>query len=400
MSSVGLVLSGGGARAAYQVGAIRALADIFGQAPCPFRVVAGLSAGSINGSAVAIGADDFPRTAERLSAVWMSLTPDSVYRTDFPKLATLGLRWIRDIGSGAALGRNRANHLLDTAPLRELLIREFDFGRLPDHFRSGLLRGVAVSATNYQTGTTITFFDGVPAIKPWVRPGRVAVRERLRIDHVMASAAIPIFFPPVLLDGRFFGDGCIRMTTPTSPAIHIGAEKIVAIGVRYSRSKEQTVEMNVSGDAETVAVSDIAGVLLNAVFLDTLDTDLDLLERINRTLAAIPPEQRERQPDLLRRIPCLALRPSEDLGQLASDQYEKFPAMLRHLLRGIGARGESGWDLLSYLAFLPGYVGKLIELGYEDTMERRDEIQEFFETPFEDLAPPSMVPPPVSVRKA
>jgi NTE family protein len=399
MSSVGLVLSGGGARAAYQVGAIRALADISGPGPCPFRVVAGLSAGAINGTAVAIGADDFRRTAERLSSVWMSLTPDSVFRTDFPKLATLGLRWIRDIGSGGALGTRRANHLLDTAPLRELLTREFDIARLPDHFRSGLLRGVAVSATNYQTGTTITFFDGVPAIKPWVRPGRIAVRERLRIDHIMASSAIPIFFPPIFVGGRFFGDGGIRMTTPTSPAIHIGAEKILAIGVRYGRSHGETMDMNVTGDAESVAVSEIAGVLLNAVFLDALDNDIDLLERINKTLAAIPDSERHKHPDLLRRIPCLALRPTEDLGQLAADQYEKFPAMLRHLLRGIGAKGESGWDLLSYLAFQPEYVGRLIELGYEDTMARRDEIDAFFETPFEDLAPPSAIPPPVSAKR-
>jgi NTE family protein len=399
MSSVGLVLSGGGARAAYQVGAIRALADISGPGPCPFRVVAGLSAGAINGTAVAIGADDFRRTAQRLSGVWMGLTPNSVYRTDFPKLATLGFRWVKDIGSGGVLGRNRANHLLDTQPLRELLTQEFAIERLQDHFKSGLLRGVAVSATNYQTGTTITFFDGVPAIKPWIRPGRVAVRERLRIEHIMASSAIPIFFPPIYLDGRFFGDGGIRMTTPTSPAIHIGAEKIVAIGVRYGRSKDETLDINVTGEADTVAVSEIAGVLLNAVFLDALDNDVDLLERINKTLAAIPDSERHKHPDLLRRIPCLALRPTEDLGQLASDQYEKFPAMLRHLLRGIGAKGESGWDLLSYLAFQPGYVGKLIELGYEDTMARRDEIQEFFGTPVEDTAPPSMVPPPVSIRR-
>jgi NTE family protein len=190
------------------------------------------------------------------------------------------------------------------------------------------------------------------------------------------------------------------MTTPTSPAIHIGAEKILAIGVRYGRSSDETVGLNVTGEAESVPVSEIAGVLLNAVFLDALDNDIDLLERINRTLAAIPNDERRKHPDLLRRIPCLALRPTEDLGQLAADQYEKFPAMLRHLLRGIGAKGESGWDLLSYLAFQPGYVGRLIELGYQDTMARRDELKAFFDTPFEDLAPPSMIPPPVSVRKA
>jgi NTE family protein len=392
VANVGLVLGGGGARAAYQVGAIGALAEILDTRASPFRVLAGLSAGAINCIAVGVGADDLPDAADRLTQVWMSLTPESVYRTDFPKLASLGLRWMKDLGTGAAFGRSRATHLLDTEPLRELLTRTLDVARLSTHFQSGLLRGVAISATNYLTGSTVSFFDGAPALKPWIRQGRVAVRERLGIEHVMASAAIPLFFPPVLLDGKFYGDGGVRMTTPTSPAIHLGAEKILAIGIHHHRPAGDTIELNRDTRAESVSISEIAGVLLNAVFLDSLDNDIERLERINRTLGFVAESDRQKLPDKLRRIPCLSLRPSQDLGRLAAGQYEKFPSMLRHLLRGIGVSGDAGWDLMSYLAFQPEYIGFLIALGRADTLARRREIEAFFEMPTEDVAPPSVLP--------
>lgn len=393
MSNVGLVLSGGGARGAYQVGAISALAEIIGQRQSPIRVLAGLSAGAINSTALAIHADDLSKGAARLAEIWSSLTPDRVYRTDFPKLATLGARWVKDLALGGQLGKHRANYLLDTAPLRELLAREMDTSQLRKHIDSGALRGVAVSATNYLTGSTVTFYDGAPEIKPWVRRGRIASREPLSVEHVMASAAIPVFFPPVMLAGKVFGDGGIRMTTPISPAIHLGADKVIAIGIRYYRSAEHTIALNRDTLANTVSVAQISGVLLNAVFLDSLDNDIERLERINRTLSFIKPEDRARHPDLLRRIPSLSLRPSKDLGRLAGDQYEKFPATLRHLLRGIGATGDAGWDLLSYVAFQPEYIRKLIELGYQDTIARAREVEDFFTRDAEDDAPMSHYPP-------
>ena len=381
MTNVGLVLSGGGARAAYQVGAIAGLNQILGQKQSPFSIVTGISAGAINSTALAIGADDFPAATKRLTDTWMSLTPDRVYRTDAPKLASLGVRWFKDITTGGVLGRSRANYLLDTAPLHELLQSALETDRLALHYASGVLRGAAVSATNYLTGTTVTFFDGDPSVKPWVRHGRIAVREALAVDHVAASAAIPIFFPPVMLDGKPFGDGGVRMTAPISPAIHLGADKIVAIGIRYFRSAEQTVTLNRELHSQTISIAQIAGVLLNAVFLDSLDNDIERLERVNRTLGFIAESERKKHPDMLRKIPVLSLRPSQDLGRLAGDQYDKFPAMLRHLLRGIGATGDSGWDLLSYVAFQPGYVGHLIEIGYSDTLAQRAAIERFFAEP-------------------
>jgi NTE family protein len=379
--NVGLVMSGGGARAAYQVGALRALSELVGSEPSPFNVVAGLSAGAINAAALASHADDFRRAVRELTETWLSLTPEQVYRTDPFSLTGLGVRWLKDLSTGGVLGASRASHLLDTTPLRELIAKRIDLDRIPRHVASGVLRGVAVSATNYLTGTIVTFFDGAPSIEPWTRYDRISFRERLTLDHVMASAAIPVFFPPVSIQGRMFGDGGIRMTTPVSPVIHMGADKVLAIGIRYARTPQQTLELNRTACAERVSLAQIAGVLLNALFLDSLDNDLERLQRINRTLSLLPPEILRAHPDALRPLPSLSLRPSRDLGHLAASEYKRFPTMLRHLLRGIGAKGESGWDLMSYLAFQPGYVSKLMELGYEDTRVRRDEIEAFLSAP-------------------
>jgi NTE family protein len=378
---VGLVLSGGGARAAYQVGALQAIAELLGNERSPFTVLAGLSAGAINSVALASHADDFRRAVRDLTDTWLSLTPEAVYRTELFRLGSLGMRWFKDLTTGGVLGSSRANYLLDTAPLRAMLKKRVDFSRIPGHIESGALRGVAVSATNYLTGTIVTFFDGAPGLEPWMRHDRIALRETITLDHVLASAAIPIFFPPVSIGGRTFGDGGVRMTTPLSPAIHLGAKKILAIGIRYARTSAETVSLNRQQHAERVSLAQIAGVLLNAVFLDSLDNDLERLLRINRTLTLLPEELVSSHPDRLRPIPALSLKPSRDLGRLAADEYHRFPAVLRHLLRGIGATGESGWDLLSYLAFQPGYIAKLVELGYQDTRARREEIDAFLSTP-------------------
>jgi NTE family protein len=392
VTSVGLVLSGGGARAAYQVGALRALSEIIDCEALPFRVIAGLSAGAINAAALAAGAADFREAALKLTRTWLSLTPERVYRTDARALASVGVQWMKDVTTGGVLGAVRSNHLLDTAPLRELLTDEIDVHQIEAHLLSGNLRGVALSTTCYRTGSTVTFFDGVPGIELWERRNRISCRGRLEIDHVMASAAIPVFFPPVKIGGRFYGDGGMRMTAPIGPAIHLGAEKILTIGIRYPRLPVPVPAPDREPEADTITLSAIAGVLLNALFLDSLDNDIERLERINRTLSVIPEQERHRLRDPLRRLPILSLKPSRDLGALAAHQYERFPAMLRHLLRGIGASRASGWDLISYLAFDPTYVGQLMELGYADTQARRGEVEAFFRTPVEDEAPPSLRP--------
>jgi NTE family protein len=377
----GLVLTGGGARAAYQVGALSALAEICGGDRSPFQILSGVSAGAINAVSVASGADEFPLAVTRLAQVWRTLTPDRVYRTDARHLVGIGSRWLRDLSAGGLLGSSRINYLLDTAPLRELLASTIPISRLAPHFRSGLLRGVAVSTTSYATGLAVTFFDGARDVQEWFRSTRIGVRHRLRLPHVLASSAIPIFFPPVKIHGHYYGDGCVRLHTPLSPAIHLGAQRILAIGVHPVPAVELPPERARAPRHDRLPPSEIAGVLLNAVFLDAIEEDLERLERINRTVALLPPEQRGTAAQPLRAIPTLVLRPSQDLGTLAADQYGRFPRMLRYLLKGIGANGETGSDLLSYLAFEPEYVGRLMDLGRSDTLRRRVEIEAFLEPP-------------------
>ncbi len=374
---LGLVLPGGGARSAYQVGALRAIARMLRGDSLPFDVVAGISAGAINSVALASGAEDFHAAAEALARTWCSLSPERVYRTGALGLARIGTRWILDLSAGGLLGRSGINYLLDPSPLRELLEQTIPVGRMRRHLRSGLLRGVAVSATNYQSAVGVTFFEGDAGIKPWTRATRMGVRARLTLDHVMASAAIPVFFPPVRLGQTFYGDGCVRMGYPMSPAVHLGADRILAISVRYLRPPGEPLPEEGPGRPDHMPVSEIAGVLLNSVFLDSLDSDAERLERVNRTLALIPRDRLARGELDVRRIPALVLRPSRDLGRLAADEYHRFPAMLRYLLRGIGATGHAGEDLLSYLAFEPVYIQRVMDLGFADAMARRDDIVAF-----------------------
>lgn len=377
VTTLGLILTGGGARAAYQVGALRAVAEVVGNSHNPFPVITGVSAGAINGAALAAHADDFSGAVQRLSETWLSLTPDHVYRTDVLSVASIGSRWIRNLTSGGLVTLRQVNHLLDTTPLRALLTERIPLERVPAHIAAGRLRALGVTATSYLTGTAVTFFDAVPDVPPWARSRRLGRRESLTIDHVMASAAIPVFFPPVRLGGSFYGDGQVRLTEPLSPAIHLGADRLVAIGVRYMRTAAETEELNTE-DAETrlLPVSQVAGVLLNALFLDHLDSDAERLERINHTLSisAPPPGIRGAQ---FRVIPVLTLRPSRELGGLAADQMEHFPRVVRYLLRGMGAGRRGGSDLVSYLAFERTYVDRLQSLGYEDTLARRAELEDF-----------------------
>ncbi|HTP25562.1 MAG TPA: patatin-like phospholipase family protein [Anaeromyxobacteraceae bacterium] len=374
---IGIVLTGGGARAAYQVGVLRAIAELWPGKQSPFSVFTGVSAGAINAISIAAGNDEFHVAASRLTDTWNSLTPDRVYRTDARGLLGIGSRWIKDLSAGGLLGSSQINYLLDTAPLGHLLAETLPVSRLGQQIRAGTLRGVAISTTSYATGLAVSFFDGVRDVEPWFRTTRIGVRQRLRLAHVLASSAIPLFFPPVNIRGLFYGDGCVRMHTPLSPAIHLGADRIVAIGVqslpRVSAPPERAPKR------AWLPPSEIAGLLLNAIFLDALEADVERLERVNRTVSFIPADHRGSAVQPLREIPALVLRPSQDLGTLAADQYMRFPRMLRYLLKGIGATGESGSDLLSYLAFEHEYVGRLIELGYADTMRRRAEVVSFLE---------------------
>jgi len=371
--NLGLVLTGGGARAAYQVGALRALAELFGNGPLPFPVVCGVSAGAINGSSLAAEADDFPRAVKHLTDTWLSLTPEHVYRTDALSLVSIGSGWFRGLTAGGTQPPRRYNHLLDTSPLRELLGREIPFEAIRENVARGLVRGVAISATNYETGTSVTFFDGAPEMKPWARSRRMGVKTPITLDQVMASAAIPIFFPPVQVGGSWFGDGGVRLTAPMSPALHLGADRVLVIGIRHPRTAEETVVINEAAQRDDLPLSQILGVLMNAVFLDSLEPDIERVERVTEMLDTI-----QRPADShLRPVHILLLQPSQDLAALASDQVMRFPRTLRFLLKGLGVSQKGGSDLLSYLAFEQQYIERLVTLGYDDTRARFEEIRGF-----------------------
>ncbi|MDR3606393.1 MAG: patatin-like phospholipase family protein [Oligoflexia bacterium] len=386
---IGLVMTGGGARAAYQAGAVRAISDILGKdEPNPFQVITGSSAGAINGAFLASRGHNFAEATQILWDIWSELRLEDIFRTDTFSFVRQGAQWWRDLSIGGLLGSSRVTYLLDAAPLRRFLSDKIDFANLKEEIRIGRLRGVAVSATNYRTGSTVTFYDGVPEIEPWQRTSRIGLRTELRLSHILASASIPVFFEPVPLEDTFYGDGCMRLGTPLSPAIHLGAERVIAVGVRYFRPEQTVLEMNRKLKMKFITLADIAGVILNSVFLDSLDADLERMERINQTLSLLSEEAIRRHPQKLRSIPVLALRPSEDLGILASRQMKSFPWIFRHLMRGIGASHNQGLDLMSYLAFDRTYTRQLLDLGYADTWAIRDEVREFFTAPARDLAVP------------
>lgn len=376
--NLGLVLTGGGARAAYQVGVIQAIADFCPGKKSPFNVITGVSTGAINGSYIMSRADDFKRAAQGLWDLWLNLHSDKVYRADSLSMANLGSKWIGMVGAGGFFNKQKKiNHLLDTAPLRNLLHQELKLERLPELFNTGILRGVCLSATNYLTGTSICFYDGVEEINPWVRSTRLGIKTMLTVEHVLASCAIPIFFPPVKIKGTFYGDGCIKLISPLSPAIHLGSDRIIAVGIRHPKTHQEIIGSNIDINKKEITVAEISGTLLNSVFLDSLETDIERLERINNTISLMPHEHRSKMASKLKEIPILALRPSQDLGELAIGTLHEFPAIIRFLLRGLGAKENKGWDLLSYLAFERAYTNQLIELGYFDTLAKKDSILNF-----------------------
>ena len=374
---VGLVLSGGGARAAYQVGALSAISEISGNSnSSKIDIFTGVSAGAINSTFLALKADNFHQATVDLSKAWSSLTPSRVFRTGFGTMALSGTKWLAGLGGGGLFSTGSLTHLLDTAPLREFLFELLRFETLPALIESKRVVGVGISATNYSSGHVHTFYQAGMSLRPWRRVRRLGIRTELNSTHVMASAAIPMFFPPVKLPDGFYGDGCLRMGTPLSPAIHLGASKIIAIGIRPVQEAEALMP-DPALVPQALKLSDVVGAVLNAVFLESLDGDIERVQRINGTLALMDAERRAKLEHPLREIPLLVLRPTRDLGEMAGEELQRMPRLIKYFMRGLGAEGGRGSDLLSYLAFQPSYINRLIKLGMEDTMARASEIEKF-----------------------
>lgn len=391
MPSTGLILTGGGARAAYQVGVLAALAQLRRDAgvsgSSPFPIIAGTSAGAINASTLACLADDFDSAVDGLVHIWQNIHVDQVYRADSFGVIRTGARWMTMMSLGWALARwkrSRPRSLLDNEPLGNLLRRWVRLERLDSMLEQGHLQALAISGSSYTSGQHVTFYQTHKPVEPWLRSQRIATRARMTIAHLMASSAIPFIFPAeqLELDGQleWFGDGSMRQSAPISPAVHLGAERVLVIGA--GRMHEPTGPRHVQMTGHP-SMAQIAGHALSNIFLDALAVDVERLQRINNTLSLLPEEARRNT--ALRPIDVLVIAPSRRLDDLAAEHQGSLPPTMRGLLRSVGVQGEgkgaSGSALTSYLLFEPSFTGELIMLGMSDTLARRAEVQRFFGWP-------------------
>lgn len=369
---LGLVMGGGGARAAYQVGLLRFLARRFPALRVP--IVTGVSAGAINAAHLASHHGSFEQAVDELVSLWQRLKVEDVYRVDTPSLAWAGVRWVLQLLSGGVRGAAYARGMVDTSPLQAYLTEVMhavngELTGIQYNLAVGRLKAVAISTSSYTTGQSITWIQGAD-LRDWSRPQRRSRQTVLTVDHVMGSAALPLFFPAVRIGDEYYGDGGVRLAAPLAPAIHLGAEKILAVSTRYDRTE---AEARVAAVTAYPPPAQVLGVLLNAVFLDLLDQDALRLERLNSLIDQVPENGRRG----LRPIRLLVLRPSVDLGRLANEFESELPWTFRFLTRGLGTRQTTTPDLLSLVLFQPDYLHRLITLGEADAEVRADEIEEF-----------------------
>jgi NTE family protein len=394
---IGLVLTAGGARGAYQAGVLKRLGEIpaFADRPSPFPIVAGASAGAINGTLIAAGSGDFRAATRHLADLWANLHVSDVFRTDLFALGRGAARWIRDLSLGGMFGGG-ACALLDAAPLEALLNRHLRLGGIADAIADGHLFAVAIAATSYHSGRSFIFVQGRSGHPVWVKSRRVVRPVELTVDHVRASAAIPIVFPPVPIRSAgtevYFGDGGLRQVTPLSPAIRLGAERVFAIGVRSQSAAARLshTELNAAAvdDPQRIPeppLAQICGVFLNAIFLDHLDTDIDHLKRMNELILSYQGRVEPRPGDTgmaalhepMRVVTPFVIGPSEDLALVAERCAHRMPRILRHVMDGLGTPDAQSADLMSYLLFDGSYTRTLIEIGYRDACGAIDELEHF-----------------------
>ena len=388
----GLFLTGGGARGAYQVGVLQAILALLSAhgwpaKKNPFDIVSGTSAGAINATAFACRADNFEESVTRLVDVWRHFEVEQVYRADSFGVIRSGARWLSLLSFGWLLRKwhaNPPNSLLDNGPLITLLHRMLDLPRLDAALESGVLHALAVSASSYTAGYHMTFYQSAHEIPNWSRTHRHAIQQQISVDHLLASSAIPLIFPavPLYCNDRceYFGDGSMRELAPLSPAIHLGASKLLVIGGGHIGGARP----DLAPFSGYPSLAQIAGHAMSSIFLDGLSVDLERLGRINNTLSVLTPEQL--QTSALRPVEFLAITPSQPLELIASRHIHSLPLPIRTLLSAIGATERRGAALASYLLFESSYTNALIELGQRDTYARKSEVLEFFGVEFSETA--------------
>ncbi len=367
----GLVLTGGGARAAYQVGVVKAVRDILGNPKKnPFPILCGTSAGAINAATLAVYADDFSRGVGNLLEVWENMHCHHVYRTDPAHIMRSGARWLAAM---MLISRQNPVSLLDSTPLKEMLERTLAFERIQDHIDSGALYAVSVTASGYSSGQSVSFFQGSSGLEGWERYQRIGAAVTLKLDYLLASSALPFIFPAVKVHREYFGDGSVRQIAPISPALHLGADRVLVVGTGRQSPDQARARSNVYP-----SIAQIAGHALNSIFLDGLSVDLERLERINRMLKLIPPEKLAEANLSLHPVKVLFISPSQPLERIAARFVHELPRTVRFILRPTGALNRSGSNLVSYLLFEESFCRTLIDLGYQDTASQEQEVRAFF----------------------
>jgi len=373
-SRTALVLTGGGARAGYQVGVLKAIRELLPEPRRnPFPILCGTSAGALNAASMAVWAEDFGAGVDNLLKVWENFRAHQVYRADPAGIGISGARWLSTLAVGW-LTRHAPRSLLDNAPLRRLLSDSLDFSRIGQAIENGALRSVSITCSGYSSGQCVSFFQGSADLQGWRRSQRIGAPTEISLDHLMASSAIPFIFPAVHLNREWFGDVSMRQVAPVSPAIHLGADKILVIGAG------RMADENARPCAEIYpSLAQIAGHALSSIFLDSMSVDLERMSRINNTLSLIPEHVRRDRGMSLRPIDVLVIAPSQRLDHLAAQHARALPWPVRVLLSGIGAMNQNGGALTSYLLFERSYTKALIDLGYADTVARRDEVRRFLD---------------------
>jgi NTE family protein len=369
-NKAGLILTGGGARAAYQIGVLKAVRELLPlPEQNPFSILCGTSAGAINAGTLAVYADNFDAAVSNLLEVWENMRVHYVYRSDAWNVAKTGARWLAAM---MLFSRSSPVSLLDNAPLGDMLSRNLDFGRIQQNIDDGCLYAVSITCSGYSSGQSVSFYQGGPGVEAWERSQRVGCAMPLRVEHLMASSALPFIFPAVRINREYFGDGTMRQIAPISPALHLGAARIMVIGTGRQVSDPARVRTH-----NYPSLAQIAGHALNSIFLDSLHVDIERVERINRTISLIPPDRRDGGRTQLREVKVLVMSPSQPIERIATRYLRDLPWTIRFLLRGIGAMNRNGSNLASYLLFERGFCSALIDLGYRDTMARRREVLDF-----------------------
>lgn len=374
MLNLGLVLSGGGARGAYQAGVLAAISEVTTRNGLenPFPLLTGVSAGSINAAIIAGFPGNFAKSATRLTQLWSEISTDSVFYADLLTLSRGSFEWVTDFSFRKKENDTSLRSIFSTTPLRSLLTKSCHFENIQRKIDKGILNAISISTLEYDSISSKTFFQGRTDLKSWERPMHRGEKAQLTVDHVMASAAIPILFPPVKIGDRFYGDGCIRNQSPCAASIYLGAEKIIAVGVRRKLDTWYTYHHSESTSSPSMAR--LINVIFHSVMMDGLESDVERITQTNHHLALLTAEQKKTLS--VREVECLWIAPSVDFSKLAYQKSDKLPRLIRYILSGPGSLAESS-ELISYLLFEKSYCEQLVEIGFADGMREKEAIEKF-----------------------